>query len=150
MTIVTTESRSIGLKPKANQSPAPLGGESDSLNHIKDDLELQHEQLQAITISLARKELLIAKEIHDKTKVLDLLTSRQNDGRLYVPKSCKIGTEYQIRKELQHEKELIAVKKKLPPLGNKQKNYWRTKCEKEPKLSEGKFGDGNLTSQSED
>jgi hypothetical protein len=113
MTIVTTESRSIGLKPKANQSPAPLGGESDRLNHIKDDLELQHEQLQAITISLARKELVIAKEIHDKTKVLDLLTSRQNDGRLYIPKSCKIGTEYQIRKELQHDKELIAVKNKI-------------------------------------
>jgi hypothetical protein len=75
MTIVTTESSSIGLKSKANQSPAPLGGESDRLNHIKYDLELQHEQLQAITILLARKELVIAKEIHDKTKVLDLLTS---------------------------------------------------------------------------
>jgi hypothetical protein len=110
MTIVTTKFNSIGLKTKANQNPAPLGGKSDRLNHIKDDLELQHEQLQAIMISLARKELVIAKEIHDKTKALDLLTSRQHNGRLYIPKSCKIGTEYQIRKELKHDKELIAIK----------------------------------------
>jgi hypothetical protein len=61
MIIVTTESRSIGPTPNANQSPALLVDESDRLNHIKDDLELHHEQLQAITILLARKELVIAK-----------------------------------------------------------------------------------------
>jgi hypothetical protein len=50
MTIITTESCSIGLKPKANQSPAPLRGAIDRLNHVKDDLEFYHEQLQAIAI----------------------------------------------------------------------------------------------------
>jgi hypothetical protein len=34
MTIVTTKSRSIGLQHKANQSPDPVGGESDRLTHI--------------------------------------------------------------------------------------------------------------------
>jgi hypothetical protein len=110
MTIVTSESCLIGLIPKSDQKPVPLGGATDRLNHIRDDLESQHEQLQAITTIIARKQLLIAKEIHNNMKVYELLTSRQHDGRLYIPKSCKIGTEYQIRKELENEAELIAVK----------------------------------------
>jgi hypothetical protein len=92
MMIFPNESRSIGLQPKPNQGPVPLGGINDRLHHIIDDLESQHEQLQEKMIGLARKQLMIAKELNEKIKVLDLLASRQDDRRLYIPNPCRIRT----------------------------------------------------------
>jgi hypothetical protein len=113
MTILSKESRSIGLQPKPNQGPAQLGGINDRLHHIRDDLESQHEQLQEKTIGSARKQLIIAKELNEKIKVLYLLTSRKDDGRLYNPNSCRIRIEYQIRIELQHDADQIAVRNRI-------------------------------------
>jgi hypothetical protein len=100
MTILLSKPRSSGLQPKPNQGPAPLGGIHDKLKHINDDLESKYEQLQEKNIELARKQLKIAIELNDRMKVFELLKTRQDNGRMYVPNSCIIGTEYQINKNI--------------------------------------------------
>jgi hypothetical protein len=52
---------------------------------------------------------MITKDLNENIEVLQLLTSRQDNGQLHIPNSCRMGTEYQIRIELQHNADQIAV-----------------------------------------
>jgi hypothetical protein len=81
--------------------------------HIRENLESHHHQLQPLVINLARLSLLATKEIHLKLKKLGIMDKRDsNCDPLHIPKSTQCNTTYNIPDNLEKEENLQNQKSK--------------------------------------
>jgi hypothetical protein len=104
----------IGLDRTSDQEPVKLSGKDDKVQHIREDLESQHHQLQPLVINLARVSLLATKDINLKLKKLGIMTQRDSNGDpLHIPKSTQCNTTYNIPEVLEQEENLQDQKAKI-------------------------------------
>jgi hypothetical protein len=83
----------IGLDRIQEQEPVKLRGKDDKVQHIREDFESQHHQLQPLVINLERLSLLATKEIHLKLKKLGIMDKWDSNGDpLHIPKSTQYNT----------------------------------------------------------
>jgi hypothetical protein len=104
----------IGLDITADQEPVRLSGKEDNVQHIREDLESQHHQLQPLVINLERVILLATKDINLKLKKLGIMAEWDSNGDpLHIPKSTQCNTIYKIPDNLEQEENLQDKKAKI-------------------------------------
>jgi hypothetical protein len=104
----------IGLDRTADQEPVRLSGKDDKVQHITEDLESHHHQLQPLVINLTRVSLLATKDINLKLKKLGIMAQRDSNGDpLHIPKSTQCNTTNHIPEVLEQEENLQDQKAKI-------------------------------------
>jgi hypothetical protein len=94
----------MGLDIHQDQEPVKLSGKDDKVQCIREDLELQHRQLQPKVIKLARVSLLSTKDIYIKLRNLGIMEQRNSNGDpLHIPKSKQCNMTYKIQEEHKNE-----------------------------------------------
>jgi hypothetical protein len=84
------------------------------VQHIREDSESQHHQLQPLVINLARVSLLATKDINLKLKKLGIMTQCDSNGDpLHIPKLTQCNTNYNIPEVLEQEENLQDQKAKI-------------------------------------